>query len=128
MWYRLLRVGENGVDKFDSEWRQGVWLGHTRSSNEHVIGTPDGVIRAYTVKRLDSQERWDSALLSKVRGTPQQPDPGKPGQRVPIRVNFDPPAAGAAPPQPPPPDAGPNIRRMNITTKLLDRYGFTEGS
>ena len=46
VWYRLIRVGESGVDKFDSEWRKGVWLGHTRNSNEHVIGTPEGVLRA----------------------------------------------------------------------------------
>ena len=99
-------------------------MGHTRSSNEHVIGTREGAVRAYSVKRLDSHERWDGALLSEMRGTPQQPDPSRPGMRVPIRVSFDPPAEGV----PAPPQARlPNIRRMNITTALLTKYGYTEG-
>ena len=128
VWYRLIRVGESGVDKFDTEWRKGVWLGHTRNSNEHVIGTAEGVLRAYSIKRLDPEERWNKDLIAAVRGTPQQPDPRRQGFRVPIRVSFDEPTSDGVPPPPVVSEDRPrDIRRMNITSKLLEKYGFTEG-
>ena len=127
VWYRLIRVGEGGVDKYDSEWRKGVWLGHTRNSNEHVIGTPEGVLRAYSIKRLDSHDRWDKDLIASVRGTPPQPDPSKPGMRVPIRVHFgEAPSAGVPASTVNADEKHRDIRRMNITSKLLERYGFSE--
>ena len=93
VWYKELRQTKERQDKFDSEWREGIWLGHSRNSNEHLVGTTDGVIRAYSVKRQSPDQRWCPELVRGMKGTPQQPDPLKPGIAVPIRINFDPPAA-----------------------------------
>ena len=73
------------------EWREGLWLGHSRRSNEAIIGTREGVVRAYAVKRIDEESRWDAKYLQEMKGTPQQPDPSRPGLAIPIKVNIDPP-------------------------------------
>ena len=38
-------------------------MGHGRSSNEHIVGTKDGAIRAYSIRRVGEDDRWDSELL-----------------------------------------------------------------
>ena len=55
----------------DIWWEKGVWLGHTRDSNETVIGTAEGVVRAYAVKRMPEDERWDKVAIEGMRDTPQ---------------------------------------------------------
>ena len=92
VWYKMIREGKERKYKFESEWEEGLWLGHTRSSNEVLIGTRTGVIRAYSIRRKEEGKRWDSELILEMQGTPQRPDPGKPGLHVPILINFDPPA------------------------------------
>ena len=63
MWYKELRAGKDRKDKFLSEWREGIWLGHSRCSNEHVLGTSEGVVRACAVKRQPHEERWSAEML-----------------------------------------------------------------
>ena len=38
------------------------------SDNEVVIGTAEGVVRAYSVKRRAEGERWNKDLLMAVKG------------------------------------------------------------
>ena len=75
----------------ETSWKTGVWLGHARNSNEVLIGTNDGVVRAYAVIRKAEGERWSAENLRNMKGTPQQPDPSKPGLNIPTRIVFDPP-------------------------------------
>lgn len=126
VWYKELRANKERRDKFESEWREGIWLGHSRGSNEAIIGTQEGAVKAYAVKRQDEDHRWDAELIKALQGTPQQPDPNRPGIAIPIRINFDPPAEE----EPIPVDADEKrrtIRRMRITSHLLHKYGYTEG-
>ena len=53
VWYKEIRPGKERANKLESEWREGLWLGHSRRSNEAIIGTREGVVRAYAVKRMD---------------------------------------------------------------------------
>ena len=127
MWYKQLREGKGRKDKFNLEWREGIWLGHTRNSNEHIIGLPDGAVKAYSIKRQDAGVRWNADLVRALRGTPQQPDPSRPGLHIPIRVHFDPVPGGGGLSNPPGP--GPDsrqIRRMKITPAMLAKYGYTD--
>eukprot|EP00973_Karenia_brevis_P000835 115507-Karenia_brevis.AAC.1 len=57
VWYRQIREYKERKDKFDSEWKEGVWLGHSRNSNEVLIGTKDGVVRAYAIRRQEEEKR-----------------------------------------------------------------------
>ena len=122
--YKELRQSKEQKEKFQSEWRHGVWLGHARSSNEHLIGTSEGAIKAYAIKRQGEEQRWDATLLKELQGTPQQPDPSRPGLAVPIRVHFDEPPAAIVGPLAP---EKRQIRRMRINAELLKQHGYTPG-
>ena len=125
IWYKELRQFHDRRDKLDSEWFEGIWLGHSRGSNEHIVGTDSGVIRAYAVKRQPEDRRWNAEMLRNLKGTPQQPRPDQPGSAVPVSVRFD--VEEDAAPQEPQPPPQRQIRRMRITETLLQQYGYTVG-
>ena len=77
------------VDKGEIEMSEGVWLGHADQSNEMLIGTDARVIRVFDAIRKPKEERWHKDKIIKMTGTPRQPDPSKPGGRIPVRVNFE---------------------------------------
>ena len=105
---------------------KGIWLGHARDSNEIVVGTPDGAYRAYAIKRMVEEERWDSEFIRSLQGTPQQPDPRRRGTTVPISFRFEAKAAEVQV-QPAKEMAEPASRRRGITQTDLDKYGLTPG-
>ena len=68
-------VGKDGkerANKLESEWREGLWLEHSRRSNEAIIGTREGVVRAYVVKRMDDE--GDPAAARPVTHRVGRPD------------------------------------------------------
>ena len=87
--YLEIREHKEQKDKGVTELREGIWLGHARQSNETIIGTPEGVVRAYDVRRKAEGQRWNSDKIKNMRGTPQQPDPSKPGMMIPMKVRID---------------------------------------
>ena len=123
VYYKELRQNKDHKDKLQSEWFTGIWLGHARSSNEHLIGTKSGAIKAYAIKRQGEDQRWDADLIQQLQGTPQQPDPNKPGLTVPIRVSFDQVPAAVQPVVVE--VAQRQIRRMRIGKALLSKYGYS---
>ena len=62
MWYTVIMPGKERANKLEGEWREGHWLGHSRRSNEAIIGTHEGVVRAYAVKRMDEESRWVASI------------------------------------------------------------------
>ena len=123
VWYKEIRQTKERANKLESEWREGVWLGHARNSNEHLIGTRVGAVKAYAIKRQPEGQRWSAAIISELQGTPQQPDPSKPGIAIPVRIQFD--SVEAAPLPPPAEASRRQIRRMRINETILKKYGFT---
>ena len=113
VWYKEIRLSKERANKLESEWREGLWLGHSRRSNEAIIGTREGVVRAYAVKRMDEESRWDAKYLQEMKGTPQQPDP----------PHEEPPAPAEGPVD----ECDRQVRRMRITGVMLQKYGYTEG-
>ena len=71
----------------------GVWLGKSNTSDEHLVGTPQGIRRCRSCYRRPEGKRWDKTVLDGMRGTPwqpkgeptavrgQPPTPGTPGRR-----------------------------------------------
>ena len=45
-------------------------------------------MRAWAVKRKLAEERWSTKAIKEMVGTPNQPDPGKPGMSIPIRISV----------------------------------------
>ena len=127
--YKEIREGKARKSKLDIEDRDGVYLGHARSANEVLIGTPGGVVRAYSFRRRAEGRRWNKQAIQEMKGTPKQPDPGKPGLKIPVRV-ANPVGPGQGPKEEENPRGAGDIeaaRRMKITKGMLEAYGYTEG-
>ena len=124
VWYKDLKSKTEGQDKADADWAEGLWLGHARSSNEVLIGTRSGVVRAWAVRRMGPEDRWDAKLIREMKGTPQQPNPNRPGTAIPIKINFDEiPGHDNIMIQPARAEEGP--RSMFIKGWMLEKYGYT---
>ena len=54
----------------EAKWEEGLWLGHTRSSNEVLVGTTAGIVKAYAVRRRPLGERWDDKIVFNLKATP----------------------------------------------------------
>ena len=119
-----MRIGKERKHKFMTEWREGLWLGHVKSSNGHAIGANSGTVRAYAIKSMDPENQWDVDLIKGMQGTPRQPDPSRGQARIPIRITFDPPSS-QTPASFEPSRKEQVRRRMLITPETLTRYGYT---
>ena len=53
-----------------SPWDLGIWLGRSIRTNEHIVGTRVGVIRARTVKRHPETLKWDRELYDAMNFVP----------------------------------------------------------
>ena len=51
VWYKELKSKTEKQHKLDPLWKTGVWLGHASSSNEVIVGTRDGVVKAWAIRR-----------------------------------------------------------------------------
>ena len=89
VWYKGLRTKSELLAKLESEWKEGLWLGHARSSNEILIGTREGVVRAWAIRKKPEGEQWDAGLIKEMKGTPCRPNPNKAGNFIPVAINFD---------------------------------------
>ena len=49
---------------------KGVWLGPNLKSTETLIGTSEGVVKAYTRERLSPSVQWDINRILDMKGTP----------------------------------------------------------
>ena len=90
VWYKQLGDGGDRRNKAQNEWFRGVWLGPGDRNSETPIGTAKGVVRAYTVERLSPSTKWDINYILDKRGTPQRPDPSKPGLHIPVKIRLEP--------------------------------------
>ena len=70
-----MRTKTERKDKLETEWKEGLWLGHSRNSNEIYIGTKGGVVRAWAIRKKPEGEQWDGKLIKEMVGTPARPDP-----------------------------------------------------
>lgn len=53
------------------QWSSGVWLGLVTCTHNTDVGTPEGVARAWTIKRIRAQDRWKTYELLAARSTTQ---------------------------------------------------------
>jgi thiol-disulfide isomerase/thioredoxin len=75
VWYLLNKDKNRG--KISPRWATGVYLGSREESNEILIGTSDGVIKARSFRRQGRDEdRWSRDRIMDVKGVPWEPIPG----------------------------------------------------
>ena len=63
-----------------------MWLGHHRCTSEVLIGTSNGVVKAWTVRRKPLDARWNAELVTSIKGTPQRWSEEEPGGERPVEV------------------------------------------
>ena len=91
------------------------------------MGSEEGVVRAYDVRRMPDDQKWDGDLINKLKGAPAKPDPNKDGIHIPVRVHVDDGDKNIAPEDVDQRRAEPEYRRVQIAHHMLQKYGYTEG-
>ena len=69
--------------------RYGVWIRFIEAADEHLIGTPRGVIKAPAVTTLPEQPRFDAKAVDEMQGTPWRPSDKHQGVEVGTHRNED---------------------------------------
>ena len=127
-----LPVGKR-VGRLVDRWLDGISAGVIDNSDEVLVATSTGVMKARLVKRLARVDRADPALLQSMKGLPWDPIPGveAPAGEVPaavVKIVAD--KLVPDPPLPPEPAAPEPVqpRRLYIRREVeIARYGGTEG-
>ena len=58
------------MEKLEPKFEEGIWLGVCPRTDEAIIGTSSGIVRAGTVKRQGIEDAWKSTTLFLVSNTP----------------------------------------------------------
>ena len=59
-------VTTDPMNRMNPRYQYGIWLGMRNNSAECFIGNADGVFRAREIRRLESQDRWDTEAINTV--------------------------------------------------------------
>ena len=78
------------VNKLESGWLEGVWLGRDNKTDEHMIGTPNGMVRSRALKRRVERRRWDTTLLNAMGWDLWKPTPVTRGRPLKVRSDREP--------------------------------------
>lgn len=121
--------GRDGREEptLEPNFRDGIWLGLRLRTDEALIGTPSGVIKARTIRRIPADEMWNAAMLWSVRGIPRQLNPGGRTQRDRVGSRVDEDAAPEVSAEDlPKPDEDPPVPPPRRTPKPQD-FTFRNG-
>ena len=78
------------VNKLESAWLEDVWLGRDSTTDEQLIGTPNGMVRSRALKRRVERPRWRTTLLNAMVWDPWKPTPVTRGRQRRIRRDCEP--------------------------------------
>ena len=78
------------VNKLDSAWLEGIWLGRDSKTDEHLSGTPNGVVCSRALKRRVERRRWDTNLLNAMVWDPWNPTSVTRGRPLKVRSDREP--------------------------------------
>ena len=105
------------VNKLESAWLEGIWLGRDSKTDEHLIGTPNGMVRSRALKRRVERRRWDTTLLNAMIWDPWKPTPVTRGRPLKVRSDREPILMGPIPRlQVNPPDDADTVATPNLET------------
>ena len=72
----------------DEQWHSGVWLGVMRQTEEVLVGTNEGTVKARSVRRKPWSSRWNLEDINNIKGAPWGPVPGDEEEEVPIVIRL----------------------------------------
>ena len=85
------------VNKLESTWLERIWLGRDSKTDEHLIGTANGMVRSRALKRSVERRRWDPSLLKAMVWDPWNPTPVTRGRPLKFRSDREPILMGPIP-------------------------------
>jgi hypothetical protein len=124
--YRLNMKNKAQQEKLEVRYGEGFYMGRWWRTGEALVGTPEGVVRAGTVRRVGAHRRWDKEGLEKVQGVPWQMNPGEGAVHQDLQVRWlreEELEAGRAAAQ----DDDRKVYRMRLKREDFLEHGFTEG-
>ena len=125
--FKLPKVPKMPGD-FRDRFEEGVWVGCTVRTGEHLVATPDGVFKVSSIVRKAEDRRWSSERLEQLRGTPNEPVPGSGSSKMVAyakhRADAEATKVEYTPRQV---DEEPEVRVNYIYKKDVEKYGATEG-
>ena len=74
------------IAKDEARWRSGLWLGFIDHTNEHLIGTPGGLLKCRAIRRNDASEQFDAKAIEDMKGAPWRPVPGRDSLKIPTDI------------------------------------------
>ena len=63
--------GAGKLGKLDDRYYDGVFLGMRMRSDEILVSTEDGVIKARSICRHPEGQQWDKSIIEAIIGTPR---------------------------------------------------------
>ncbi len=97
----------------------GIFIGYHRSSNSYCLVTENGfIVKSRALQSKPMEDRWNAEALKAVVSTPWSLRNAATAERVDVGPRVEPhvPPEQPAPPQP---------RRLKITRRVLEEYGYT---
>ena len=114
--------------KLGSKWKEGIFLGYSRDSNEYILWCSEskGVVRARSIQRKPESQRYDPELLGQVNQRPQdvfyRASATPSGRREP-QEDLD---ERLAPDDEPPKTRITGQHDLRVTLQDLRDFGYTE--
>ena len=112
------------MNKLESKWEPGRFIGVRPKSNEALVMTERGVLKARTMRRLPKIDRWVKDDWEELKGLPWAWKPAKPRlpgvSPIPVSDAPPPPAGDAREEEKRP-------RRRYIKATDIEDYGYTPG-
>ena len=110
------------MDKLEPKFEKGVWLGVCPRTDETIIGTPAGIVRARAVKRQAIEDAWKASSLLSISTTSWTT--GEQGKRHELTVENDEEEKIVKVDESEMPR---DPRRFRITKEDIERVGFSVG-
>ncbi len=78
------------LGKAEARWRYGIWYGSIEASDEHLLGTELGVIKARPVTAVREDQRFDGKAIDNIQGTPRRPSTKQKGTKIRSHIDENP--------------------------------------
>ena len=82
-----LRAAKRG--DLEAKMKEGTFVGVLENSEEYVIMTSTGAVKARTIRRQIPERRWNKEAILKMKGTAWAPRDGEKEEPVPAAVRSE---------------------------------------
>ena len=85
--YKPLKISSHHRGNMEYTFLDGILLGMRLRSDENLVGTARGAVKARTLRRRVEEELWDNEFARLIKGEPWQPVPEINSDHVPAAIS-----------------------------------------